>query len=398
VKREETIEVQPAAIALSGLLALAVAMGIGRFAFTPLLPMMQADAELSVAAGGWLASANYLGYLLGALSAMRLHARPVGAIRAGLIAIVLTTLLMGFTDSFAGWVALRTAAGIASAWVLIFVSAWCLEQLAPLRRPLLSATVFAGVGFGIALTGFVCLMLMHLEVSSARAWMVLGALALALTALVWRRFSAQPQPALRIPHPSGGAFRWNGDSVRMVLCYGAFGFGYIIPATFLPAMAKQIIHDPAVFGWSWPIFGLAAFLSTLAAAVLQSRFPNRALWIASALVMAVGVVVPVLWPGIAAVMLAALLVGGTLMVITMVGIQEAREVGGPQASKLIAAMTAAFAGGQVAGPIVVSYLAHTQDDISIALLVAGALLTISALALSSSRSRKTAKEKGDSDC
>ena len=52
---------------LAGLLALAVAMGIGRFAFTPVLPMMQADLGLSLAQGSWLASANYLGYLLGAL-------------------------------------------------------------------------------------------------------------------------------------------------------------------------------------------------------------------------------------------------------------------------------------------------------------------------------------------
>ena len=57
-------------VAVSGLAALAVAMGIGRFAFTPILPMMQADHGISVAQGGWLASANYLGYLAGSLFAM----------------------------------------------------------------------------------------------------------------------------------------------------------------------------------------------------------------------------------------------------------------------------------------------------------------------------------------
>lgn len=381
MRRDQISDAGPLTVALSGLLALAIAMGIGRFAFTPLLPMMQDDAGLSVAAGGWLASANYAGYLLGALSAMRLSVGPAKIIRAALIAIGLATLLMGFTDSFAAWVALRAGAGIASAWVLIFVSASCLERLAPLRRPLLSASVFAGVGFGIALTGFVCLLLMHLEMRSTRAWMVLGALSLVLTAVVWQTFSSPRQPVLRVPDAPRGKLRWSSDSVRMVLCYGAFGFGYIIPATFLPAMAKQVIHDPAVFGWSWPIFGLAAFSSTLAVAVLQRRIRNRPLWGASELLMALGVVVPVLWPGIAAIMLAAVLVGGTLVVITMVGIQEAREVGGPAASQLIAAMTAAFATGQIAGPIAVSSLASAQNGISIALLGAGALLAISAGAL-----------------
>lgn len=111
------------AIACAGLIALAVAMGVGRFAFTPILPMMQEDAGLSVAEGGWLASANYLGYLLGALSAMATRAQPAVAIRTGLIVIGLVTVAMGLGEGFAFWVVLRALAGIASAWVLIFVSA-----------------------------------------------------------------------------------------------------------------------------------------------------------------------------------------------------------------------------------------------------------------------------------
>src|SRR5213595_1775561 len=82
------------AVALAGLTALAVAMGIGRFAFTPILPLMQQDAGLSVAGGGWLASANYLGYLVGALSAMGLRIRPATATRGGLVLIGLATLGM----------------------------------------------------------------------------------------------------------------------------------------------------------------------------------------------------------------------------------------------------------------------------------------------------------------
>src|SRR5215472_17499362 len=102
-------------VAVAGLIALAVAIGIGRFAFTPLLPMMQQDAGLSMAAGGWLASANYFGYLLGALSATALRIRSVTAIRVGLTTIVVVTLGMGVAHTFNAWVALRTLAGIGSA-------------------------------------------------------------------------------------------------------------------------------------------------------------------------------------------------------------------------------------------------------------------------------------------
>src|SRR5690348_431061 len=155
--QQHSVPAHPVIIALSGLVALAIAMGIGRFAFTPLLPMMQEDAGLSVAAGGWLASANYAGYLIGALLAMHLTFDRAATIRAALCTIGLTTLAMGLTDWFIPWAALRAIAGLASAWALISVSAWSLERLSPLKRPLLSAAVFSGVGAGIALAGLVCL-------------------------------------------------------------------------------------------------------------------------------------------------------------------------------------------------------------------------------------------------
>src|SRR4051812_29092118 len=94
----------PMRTALAGMIALAVAMGIGRFAFTPILPMMRDDAGLSVAAGGWLASANYLGYLLGALWAGAHAARSAVAIRAALAAIAVSTLAMAIAPGMPSWV------------------------------------------------------------------------------------------------------------------------------------------------------------------------------------------------------------------------------------------------------------------------------------------------------
>ena len=370
------------AIAVAGGVALAVAMGIGRFAFTPILPMMQEDAGVSIAMGGWLASANYVGYLAGALSVIWWRIGATTGIRVGLAAIGLGTLAMGLEHHFMAWLALRALAGVASAWVLIYVSAWCLENLASLGHPALGSTVYAGVGAGIALAGALCLALMHVGAGSARAWIVLGALSIVLSLGIWTVFRP------RAGSPGAGAERsgqrgmaWDRESLRLVLCYGAFGFGYIIPATFLPVMAKQVIRDPAIFGWSWPIFGAAAMGSTLGTSMLRGFITNRRLWIASHLVMAFGVALPIVWPGIVPIMLAALLVGGTFMVITMVGMQEARGVAGAHATGLMAAMTAAFAVGQIAGPISVSLVVGAGGSVAAALVIACVFLVVSAYAL-----------------
>jgi predicted MFS family arabinose efflux permease len=372
----------PGAIAAAGLLALAVGIGIGRFAFTPMLPMMQEDAGLSIARGGWLASANYAGYLLGALSVIGLRMPATGAIRAGLVTIALATLGMGLSDRFAVWLVLRAVAGVASAWVLINVSAWSLDQLAARGRSALTNTVFAGVGTGIVLAGTLCLALMHGHAGSGRAWMVLGVAALVLSIAAWpvlRRSGAEP-PAAHARE--GRRAAWDREALRLVLCYGAFGFGYIIPATFLPVMARQVIRDPAVFGWSWPVFGAAAMVSTLATAAVRDRMSTRRLWITGHLLMALGVALPVVWPGIAAVMLAGLFVGGTFMVVTMVGMQEARNVAGAGSTGLMAALTAAFAVGQIVGPMVVSAVIAAGGDFSVALTIAAVILVLSAYALS----------------
>ena len=80
----------------SGIVALAVAMGIGRFAFTPLLPLMLRDGTLSAAAGAEWAAANYAGYLLGALTAARFSADPLRGLKVALLGVALGTLAVAW--------------------------------------------------------------------------------------------------------------------------------------------------------------------------------------------------------------------------------------------------------------------------------------------------------------
>ncbi|HEX6155208.1 MAG TPA: YbfB/YjiJ family MFS transporter [Burkholderiales bacterium] len=364
--------------ALAGLLALALAQGIGRFAFTPILPMMQEDAGVSLAEGGWLAAANYLGYLVGALWAMVQPARSDHAIRAALAITSAATLAMGLVEGFAAWLALRALAGISSAWALIHMSSWSAHRLARLGRPAFNGIVFAGVGAGIVLAGGLCLVLMTASAGSRAAWLWFGAIGVLITVMVW--------PVVRDAESAAksqafAGYRWTRDTVRLVACYGAFGIGYIIPATFVPVMAKQVIDDPAVFGWAWPLFGAAAVASTLLAGALDRVISGRRLWMASACVMALGVASPLFISGLGGILACALLVGGTFVVATLAGVQVAREVSGGEAHVLMAAMTASFAASQVVGPLIVSYFVQHSAGFSGALLLACAVLTASAAGL-----------------
>jgi predicted MFS family arabinose efflux permease len=367
----------PAAIAAAGLIALAVAMGIGRFAFTPVMPMMETDAGLTLRAAGWLAAANYLGYFLGALCAARLSL--VQAVRGGLLLIAVVTFAMGLTHVFALQLCLRMLAGVASAWVLVHVSAWTLGHLLALRRADASGIVYAGVGVGVAAAGLVCMATMQVRWHSARTWQVFGVLSLVATLTLWRSFRG----ATAVQTPPGGSPRihWNADKWRLMACYGALGFGYIIPATYLPDMAHRYITDPLVFGLAWPMFGAASALSTWIAARWLAQVDDRKLWSICYLLMMAGVALPALWPTLTAILVAALLVGGTYMVVTMLGLREARRAADAEATSFIAVMTAAFAIGQIVGPLVVSAVAHRPHGFATALLGAAAVLLLAAVSL-----------------
>jgi predicted MFS family arabinose efflux permease len=368
-----------AQIVLSAFLGLAIAIGVGRFAFTPLLPMMMADAGVSLAEGGWLATANYAGYLLGALTASRLPARDTTAMRAALVIIVAATALMAWTESFAAWMLLRALAGVASAWVMVLVSAWSLRELALRDRASLSARAYGGVGTGIAATGLLVLLLAAINSDSSQAWWLCGLFALALMALAWpgMRASADAQVEQQAPVATN---KTGPHDLRLVLCYGAYGLGYIIPATFLPALARQSMPDPLVFNWVWPLFGTVAVISTLLAERLQRRYSPLGLWIACHLVIAAGVALLALPDSAVAIVLSAVSVGGTFVVVTVGGFQVARQLSGGDPTRLIGAMTAAFAAGQIAGPLVLAW-SERSLGVGASLALAAVALLVSAYAL-----------------
>jgi len=368
----------PAAAAI-GLLALASAMGIGRFSLTPILPLMQQDAGLSLAAGSWLATTNYLGYLAGALICIALAPPPAFAIRWGLLAVGLFTLAMGLGDWQAVWLVLRFLAGVASAFVLVGTSAWAMPILARHGREEWSGHVFSGVGVGIALAGLFGLVAGIDAWSSRTTWIVLGVVAIVLAALLWRNLSADAAPPLRSAQQARPALP--RSALIAAACYAAFGFGYIIPATFLPALARGYIDNPATFGLIWPVFGAAAALSTLASARLFRAVAPRQLWMGAKWVLAAGVLAPALWVNVPTLLVSAVCVGGTFVVITMAGLKEALRLGGAPASLAIGVMTAAFGAGQIAGPLMVSLFGRSDHGFAWASLIAAASLVAGNCAL-----------------
>jgi MFS family permease len=372
-------------ICLAGMLALSVAMGIGRFAFTPLLPMMLHEGSLNLQEGGWLATANYLGYFIGAmLCAFHRSNRPVPLIRSGLAATIVLTLGMGLLHQEAAWLGLRLLSGVASAYVFVYTSGWCLQQLTQLGHPELGGVIFCGPGIGIALTGLLTGAMVTAGWLAAAGWISFALIALALTALIWKTFGFDAGHA-----QAGAAAQTHGgpdetpelkrEVRQQVIAYGMAGFGYIITATFLPVIARQALPGSGWPDFFWPIFGLGVALGAFAATRLPVHGDQRRLLACSYVMQAAGVALSILLPNAIGFALSCLLLGLPFTAITLFAMREARRLRQAHASSLMGLMTAAYGIGQIAGPPLATALVRSSGSFTPSLCVAVAALLLGAL-------------------
>jgi len=364
---------------------MAAAMGVGRFVYTPILPRMTEDLGMSKSAAGLLASANFAGYLAGALTAATpvLRGARRGWLLLGLAASAVTTGAMAFAASMPAFAALRFAGGVASAFVLIFASALVLDRLSQAGRSDLAAIHFGGVGVGIAVSAG----LVSTVTAWGGGWRVLW-LASGLVSLL-----ALAGAALLIPDRSGvveGApARATGRGrglAAFATAYGLFGFGYVITGTFLVAIVRGSPAIRPLENLVWLVVGVTGVPSVALWAAVNDRIGIAGAFAAACATLAVGVAASVLWIAPAGVFVSAVLFGGTIMGITALGLIGGRRlsVGDPRGT--LAVMTAAFGVGQIVGPAFAGAVYDATGSFLLpSMAAAGALLLGALLAVAGYR-------------
>ena len=357
-------------VAWTGALALAVLMGIGRFAFTPVLPLMMHDGLIDLHQASVLAAANYAGYLVGALVCMVLPAllrragrgavNTVGMIRFALLATAVLTGAMA-VELPGLWPLWRFASGVVSAFGFVFVSTWCLARLAEQGATPLGGVIYTGPGVGITLGGLAAIAMVAGGVSAVSAWIGFGVLAALLSVGIWPVFAARPaapstQAAASTPPPEASSERWGVQHAALTFAYGLAGFGYIITATFLPVIARQTLPGSGWVDFFWPVVGFAVATGALLTGRLAQTMDRRTLLAWCYLFQAAGILVPLLVPSVTGFMLGSALVGLPFTAITLFAMQEVRRLTPNGVTAFTGLMTASYGVGQIAGPAMVAVI------------------------------------------
>jgi len=363
-------------VLIAGILSLLTMVGVARFAYTPLLPVMQAEAGLSMAGGGWLAASNYFGYFTGAIIAASISSLTLKDhfYRAGLVLAVLTTLAMGLTESVWWWAFWRYVAGLSAACGLLIGSGLVMHWLVSNSlRPELGIH-FMGLGGGVALAAVVAEWMLG-TFDWREQWFIYTALAAVMAIPAWAWL---PKPNLSGVTSSGkkiadrppGRVFYN----LMMVAYFCAGVGYAVITTFIVAHINQISGTGGALAFM--LIGIAA-----APAPMAWDFVTRRIGFINALTLAfilqlIGSVLPFLheavgWAYAGAVIFGSSFVGIVSMILTMAG-----RFYPTKPAKMMGKMTLSYGLAQILAPALGGLLGAWSGNYFSSLYMASSVMAI----------------------
>ena len=366
-------------VLIGGILGMVVAMGIGRFAFTPILPLMQRDLGMTNTVAGWLAGLNYLGYLSGALlcsvSPQILRNRFLTG--GALLSSLATTLLMGFTVSVFWWGTMRLVGGLASAVLFIVIAAEVAEALGRRGYSHWVGSLYGGIGVGIILSGLIVPLLDNAggwDVTWIGMGVIATLLAVAGVSIGRKRDLVQ---TVTISKPAQGS----GLRSISILAVGYFfeGLGYVVTATFIVAIIAVTPGLEDYAAYSWVAVGIAAVPSTILWPLLARRFGSKRALLAAYAVQAVGIMVSIYAESLVEVIFAAVTFGGTFLGIVAMTLAEGNRRMQGDGRRAAAVLTASFSIGQMLGPVLAGILADLQAGFTLPLMLAAISIVLGGL-------------------
>jgi predicted MFS family arabinose efflux permease len=370
-------QLQPWQVIVSGICGLVLTIGLARFAYTPLLPSLQAQTGLNDANAGVLAAINYAGYMSGAIAvawidSVRLRHRLYSL---GLWMAILTTASMAVSPSFEIWALSRFVGGLCGAAGMLLGSGLVLGWLMRNgQRPELGLH-FVGIGLGIVVSAMGAWGLTIIWPDWDAQWFAFACIGLFFLwpAWVWR----PPVPdelsitsnTTSAPHIIPTRWLWT-----MLVSYFAAGWGFVISATFTVAIVER---EPLLAGQghlAWAMVGLAAMPAVFVwDRIARLVGDKQALLIAFGL-QTLSVLMPAVSGSMFAAMVGAIGYGATFIGIVSLTLAMVGRLSPNNPGKAMARFTLGYGAAQMIAPVVAGYMAQSSGSFHGALWVTAAVM------------------------
>ena len=334
---------------LTGAAALAIAVGIGRFSYTPILPYMLEELNMSKTNGGLIASWNFFGYLVGSLlSILSIFKQKLKFIFfTAIIFSLFTTLLMSFCENVIFFIIVRFLSGVSSAFVLIFGTSLILPSIQALGKKSLSTAHFMGVGLGMFLSSILVSVLGGFNFIWSDLWIGVTFLAILLAIPVF--IFTPDQTTFSSSYKNAKNVSKIGFNL-ITLSYGLYGFGYVVLGTFISTMARETPGLESTESYVWLLVGLSGMPMVIFWPWIGKKIGIDIALFLACIVMAIGILMPVLIENKLGIIFSAIFLGSTFVPITALALLEGqtRYKGSIRVSTAI--LTISFSIGQMIGP------------------------------------------------
>ncbi len=363
---------------LTGTAALALAIGIGRFTYTPILPFMLEELNITKTESGLIASWNFFGYLCGSLlsisSIFKKRVKLVFFI--SIILSISTTFLMSIVDEVIFFIIIRFISGLSSAFVLIFGTALILPSIQAFGKKSLSTSHFMGVGFGIVISSILVTFLGELGFHWNDLWIGVAMLSVILAVPI---FICTPNEILQHSYSENSNYKNNFSFSLISISYGLYGFGYVILGTFISAMARETPGLEATEMYVWLLVGLAGIPMVIFWPWFGKKIGNDLALFFACAIMGLGVLMPVLLENKIGITSASILLGSTFIPITALALLEGQSRYNGSIRVSTAILTSSFSVGQMIGPYFGGVIIDLFNSYSIALTISSISLLIASI-------------------
>ena len=363
---------------LTGTAALALAIGIGRFTYTPILPFMLEELNITKTEGGLIASWNFFGYLCGSLlsisSIFKKRVKLVFFI--SIFLSISTTFLMSIDDKVIFFIIIRFISGLSSAFVLIFGTALILPSIQAFGKKSLSTSHFMGVGFGIVMSSILVTFLGELGFHWDDLWIGVAVLSVILAVPI---FICTPNEILQYSYSQNSNYKNNFSFSLISISYGLYGFGYVILGTFISAMARETSGLEATEMYVWLLVGLAGIPMVIFWPWFGKKIGNDLALFFACAIMGLGVLMPVLLENKVGITSASILLGSTFIPITALALLEGQSRYNGSIRVSTAILTSSFSVGQMIGPYFGGVIIDLFNSYSIALTISSISLFIASI-------------------
>ena len=367
-----------AILILTGIAALTIAVGIGRFSYTPILPYMISELNLTTTEAGLIASSNYLGYLLGSL--IPIFPQFPKNIRSIFIYSIFISIIslfaMGLTNTFEVFILIRFIHGIFSAFVLILGTSLIVSHVQKKGKIFLGTAHFSGVGLGMALSAIVVSYLGFLNFTWDELWFSIGILAIMLSFQIIKFTPIQKAEVkynLKSKHKTSLGFS------LITISYGLYGFGYVAFGTFISTMSRLTPGLEKTEPYVWLVVGVTGIPSVFFWNWFGSKIGNDIGLFLANLILGLGVLFSVLINNEFGIFISCILFGLSFVPITSMCLLEGQERFSGSFIVSTAILTFSFSIGQMIGPYLSGLLTDYYNSFFFSMIISGIVLIFGSL-------------------